>query len=93
MHIGSDGLGVEVTHLLYLTSRTHQGILAEEVARLGHQFAAHHILIQAVVTGNAHTVDGSLRTLEHTHLKVYRVLGDIDFYGLDAGKHISIIII
>ena len=46
-------------------------IAAEKVARLGHQFAAHHIFIQAVITGNAYTVDSCLRTFEDTHFKVY----------------------
>ena len=93
LHIGHDGFGVEVAHLLNFTCRTHQGILAEEVAGLGHQFATYYILVQAVVTGNAYAIDGGLRTFEHTHLKVDRILRDIDFDRLNAGKHISIIII
>ena len=93
LHVGNNGFGIEVTHLLYLTGGAHEGILAKKVAGLGHQFAAHNILIQAVVTGNTYTVDGCLRTFKHTHLKVYGVGGDIDLHGLDASKHVSIIII
>ena len=58
-----DLLRVEVSHRGQLACRAHQGVLREQVAGLGAQFAAHDILIQPVVAIDSHAADVGLRSL------------------------------
>ena len=91
LHVGSHLLGVEVSHRSQFTGRTRQGFLVEEVARLGAQFAAHHILVETVVTIDAHAADVCLLSLADTHLQVNGVAHDVDFGRVQLIEQITIV--
>ena len=92
-HIGTDGLSIEITHLGYLTIRTHQRLLGEEVTRLGTQLTTYHFLVQTVVTIDVHLIQVGLRTFLYAHLQIDAVTHDVNLSRLDLREHITIIII
>ena len=91
LHVGSYLLGVEVSHRGQFASRTHQGFLVEEVARLRTQLTAHYILVETVVTIDAHTADVSLLSFEDTHLQVDGVAHDVHFRRLQVIEKITVV--
>ena len=55
------------------TCRAHKCLLVEQFTGAHTQLAAHHLLIEAVVTVDYHLVDTRLRTLDDVHFEVDRV--------------------
>ena len=80
-------------HRCQLTCRALQGVFREEVARLGAQFAAHHLLIQAVVAVDVHMAQMGLCSLEDAHFQVYRVANDVDLYRVYAREHVAVVVV
>ena len=86
-------LRVKVAHGSQFAVGTLHGLAAEEVARLVAEFAAHHVLIDAVVAEDAYMTQMGLRALRDAHLQVDGVAHHIDLHGVDGGEHITVIVI
>ena len=74
-----------------LTGSTHQGLLREEVTRLGAQLTTDHILVKTVVTIDTHMTESCQRTLLYAHLDIDGVAHDIHLGRIDAGEHITVV--
>ena len=79
-----DLFGVKVSHLGNFAIRTHQVGAAEQLSGACTQFAAHYILVQAVVTANHHLVNRGLPSFGNTHFQVNGVAHDIHFHRVEA---------
>ena len=86
-------LWVEESHRGQLTCGTHEGFLGEEVSRLGAKLTAHHILVEAVVTIDAHMAQMGLRTFQHTHLQVDGVADNILLSRVDGREDITVVVV
>ena len=82
-----------MTHGSQLTSRTHQGILREEVAWLGTELTAYYVLIETGITIDTYVAQVSLRSLCHAHLKVDGIAVDVHFGRIDVREHVTIVVI
>ena len=82
-----------MSHRSQLTSRTHQSLLREEVTWLGTELTAHHILIKTGVTVDTYVAQVSLRSLCHAHLQVDGIAVDVDFGRIDAGEHVTVVVV
>ena len=80
-----------MSHRGQFASRTLDGILGEQVAGFGAQLAAHNLLIQAVVTEDAHMADVSLRTFLDAHLKVDGVTDDVHLCRLQVIEQVTVV--
>ena len=93
LDVGNHLFGVEVAHRGQLTCRTCDGFFREEVAGLGVQFAAHHILVETVVTVDAHMAQVGLLVLHDAYLQVDRVAHDVHFGGVDLREYITVVVV
>ncbi len=82
-----------MSHIGDLACRTHQVILAEEVAGTHPKLPSHHLFIKAVVACYVDGVDTCLRTLHHTHLQSDRIIADVTLYRHDIGEKITVVVI
>ena len=88
---GIDLLRVEVSHRCEFTSRTHQGILREQVAGLCAQLTTDDVLIEAVVTIDADAADVSLRSFGDAHLQIDAIANDVHFHGVELIEQITVV--
>ena len=82
---------IEVSHRCYLTGRTHQCILREEIARLCTQLTAHYLLIQSGITRYPHMRYVCLWSLHYAHLKVDAVAYHVHLHGVELIEQVTII--
>ena len=74
-----------------LSDGAHQRVFIEKVAGLGHQFASHHLLVQAVVAIDVHMTEVCLRSFGHSHLQVDGVAHHIHLHGVDVREHVAVV--
>ena len=91
LHVGAHLLGVEMSHRGQFARRTHDCVFREEVARLRAQLTTNNILIEAVVSVDAHTADMRLRSFKYAHLEVDRVAHDVHFSRVELIKQVSVV--
>ena len=88
---GSYLFRIEVAHRCKFTSRTHQGILREQVAGLRAQLTTDDVLIEAVVTIDTHAADVGLRSFCDAHLQVDAIANDVHFDGVELIEQITVV--
>ena len=91
LDIGVDLFRVEEAHRGDFTCRTLDGVLREEVARLGAQLTAYDLLVETVVTIDAYVADVCLRSFLDAHLEVDGVANDVDFRGFEVVEQVTIV--
>ena len=83
LHVGHDGLGVEVSHRTERTHGLHEQRAVVEFARADIELAADDLVVDALVARDTHLVDGELLAFEDLDFDVDRVRGDDRLGGFD----------
>ena len=82
-----------MTHGCYLAIGTFEGLLAEEVAGLVAELAADNVLVDAVVTVDAHVADVGLLVLLDAHLQVHAVAHDVHLHGVELVEEVAVVVV
>ena len=90
-NVGINLFCIEVSHRSQFASRALQRLFGEQIAWLCAQFAAHNVLVKAVVTIDAHLVKMRLLAFNDTHFKVDGVANDVHFGGLQVIKQVAVV--
>ena len=93
LHVGHDGLGVEVAHRAERTHGLHEQRAVVELARADVEFAADDLVVDALVARDAHLVDGELLALEDLDFKVDGVGSDDDFGRLNLRHQVAVVLV
>lgn len=86
-----DGLWIEMSELSQLTHSTDKLTLAEELTRLGANLTTDDMLLSLIITIDNDLVDGSLSTLDDSHLKVNGVSDDTRLDWSDIREEVAIV--
>lgn len=85
--------GVELVHLCEVLHGAFDGIHGEEVARFGSEFASDDVFIDAVISGDAHVVEGGLSSFVDSNFEVDGVVVDVDFDRIHAGEDVAVVVV
>ena len=82
-----------MSHAHEHTQRTHQQRTVVQLAREDVELAADHLVVDAVVTRDAHLVYGEGLALEYLDLEVDRVLAHDDLRRLDLRHEVTVVLV
>ncbi|OAV73619.1 hypothetical protein Barb6_00051 [Bacteroidales bacterium Barb6] len=89
--VGIHVFRVKVTHLGKFADRADQLVAVEKRARLGAEFAAHNVFIEAVVPVDDDAVDGCLRAFLNTDFEGYGIVVHIRFHRVGVEKEVTVV--